>query len=105
MPAEQAAPPALPTREDRLDAFLAGLAEQSGAGPDDGEVDATNTVPRRPSAPGRQEPKAGPFLIRVPQPAALRVSALVRVVRPNLIHDADLALASFLVPETTGNLT
>src|SRR5712692_288665 len=105
LPAEEAAATALSVREDRLHPFLAHESQQSRAGTHDRELAARAVAGRRSSAARREETETWSLLIRVPEPATVRVADLVDVVCPDFVHAAQAALLTRSVPETTGNLS
>src|SRR5712692_5722446 len=83
------------------DALFARDPQRPRSGADDAEV-ARQLLPLgRPAAAGCEEPKAGAFLVRVPEPATMRIAELLGAAE-DLIHDPD---ASGGVSRTTRNLT
>ena len=85
----------------RADAILTGDPYQPGALAKNGEILAWPGRSWRSAPAGREESKSEALLVRVPEPAPLRVAPLMQIAI-ELIHGGQ---ASDDVSETTGNLT
>ena len=101
LPAPEARPTALGQRQRRADAILTGDPYQPGALAKNGEILAWPGRSWRSAPAGREESKSEALLVRVPEPAPLRVAPLMQIAI-ELIHGGQ---ASDDVSETRGNLT
>src|SRR5712691_949184 len=104
LPAEKAAPAATAGRERGGHTLLTQQSHQTRALADHRQLRTVLAVSRRPASASRQEPEARTFLVRVPEPAPVRIAKQRGVAREDLIHTSQRERSELAVPEITWNL-